>query len=45
MFYDAAMYMADVVDKDYIDYSAAKPVKSKNKSKNKKTKKSKKSKG
>lgn len=45
MFYDAAMYMADVIDRDCIDYSAAKPVKSKNKSKNKKTKKSKRSKG
>lgn len=44
VFYDAAMCMADVIDRDYIDYSAAKPVKSKNKSKNKKTKKSKKSK-
>lgn len=45
VFYDAAMYIADVIDRDYIDYSAAKPVKSKNKSKNKKSKKSKKSKG
>ena len=45
VFYDAAMYIADVIDRDCIDYSAAKPVKSKNKSKNKKTKKSKKSKG
>ena len=45
MFYDAAMYIADVIDRDCIDYSAIKPVKSKNKSKNKKTKKSKKSKG
>ena len=45
MFYDAAMYMADVIDRDCIDYSAAKPVKPKNKSKKKKTKKSKKSKG
>lgn len=45
VFYDAAMYMADVIDRDCIDYSAIKPVKSKNKSKNKKTKKSKKSKG
>ena len=45
MFYDAAMYMADVIDRDYIDYSAAKPVKPKNKSKKKKTKKSKRSKG
>ena len=45
MFYDAAMYMASVVDGDYVDYSAIKPVKSKNKSKNKKTKKSKRSKG
>ncbi len=44
MFYDAAMYIADVIDRDCIDYSAIKPVKSKNKSKNKKTKKSKKSK-
>ena len=45
VFYDAAMYIADVIDRDCIDYSAAKPVKSKNKSKNKKTKKSKRSKG
>ncbi len=45
VFYDAAMYMADVIDRDYIDYSAAKLVKPKNKSKKKKTKKSKKSKG
>ena len=45
MFYDAAICMADVIDRDYIDYSAAKPVKPKNKSKKKKTKKSKKSKG
>ena len=45
VFYDAAMYIADVIDEDYIYCSAVKPVKSKNKSKNKKTKKSKKSKG
>lgn len=43
-FYDAAMYMANAVDGGYVDSSAVKPVKSKNKSKNKKTKKSKKSK-
>jgi len=45
VFYDAAVRMADIIDEDYIYYSAVKPVKSKNKSKNKKTKKSKKSKG
>ena len=45
MFYDAAMYIADVIDRDCIDYSAAKLVKPKSKSKKKKTKKSKKSKG
>lgn len=44
-FYDVAMYMADVVDGYYTDHSAAKPVKSNNKSKKKKTKKSKKPKG
>ena len=44
-FYDAAMYMADVIDGGYVDSSAVKPVKSKNKSEKKKTKKSKKSKG
>lgn len=45
VFYDAAVRMADIIDEDYIYYSAVKPVKLKNKSKNKKTKKSKKSKG
>lgn len=45
VFYDAAMYMANTVDGDYTDSSAAKSVESNNKSKKKKTKKSKKSKG
>ena len=35
VFYDAAMYIADVIDRDCIDYSAAKPVKPKRCAKNK----------